>query len=354
MKTDALCAWKKIENDISHQLIEECMLAANEVVARELKQRKIPSVYRIHEDPDPEKLLAFRDIAAAYGFRAGNLTQRSEVQKLLAAIKGAPEEQALKIGFLKSLKRAAYDINPIGHYGLSKVNYTHFTSPIRRYADLVVHRSLADLVSPPKMGAGESQIERAPSPPPWPSSGNWPPTSPKPNALSADAERDSGAAQKNGILPARQLGATAARSLSPPWSWMSGPTASSVELPSVSMSGLVHVSDLPDDFYVFDPRAVDLFRTPFWAGLQARGRACRPGVSRASSIRTSARLISFSPRMNPPPPRTAVGAPRQKVVAALPPLPGPATPWAAREQAVRNTEAKPPRRRFSGTRPARP
>ncbi|HET6408361.1 MAG TPA: ribonuclease R, partial [Chthoniobacteraceae bacterium] len=138
---------EKIENDISHQLIEECMLAANEAVARELKHRQVPSVYRIHEDPFPEKLADFRETAAMYGFKAGDLTHRPEVQRLLAAIKGSPEEYALKLGFLKSLKRATYDTTPIGHYGLAKVNYTHFTSPIRRYADLVVHRSLADLVS---------------------------------------------------------------------------------------------------------------------------------------------------------------------------------------------------------------
>jgi ribonuclease R len=134
---------EKIENDISHQLIEECMLAANEVVAREIKERNVPAIYRIHEDPEPERLADYRELVGTYGIRAGDLTQRREVQKILSAIKGTPEEYALKIGFLKSLKRAVYDTNPAGHYGLAKVNYTHFTSPIRRYADLLVHRVLA-------------------------------------------------------------------------------------------------------------------------------------------------------------------------------------------------------------------
>ena len=119
------------------------MLAANEVVALEIKNRLTPAIYRIHEDPDADRLNDFREFAASYGFKAGDLTQRREVQKLLASIKGKPEEYAVKLQFLKSLKRAAYDTKPVGHYGLAKVNYTHFTSPIRRYADLVVHRVLA-------------------------------------------------------------------------------------------------------------------------------------------------------------------------------------------------------------------
>jgi ribonuclease R len=134
---------EKIENDISHQLVEECMLAANEVVAREIKHRQVPSVYRIHEDPDPDRLADFQQFAASYGFRTGDLTKRGEVQRLFSQLRGKPEEYAIKLAFLKSLKRAAYDTSPRVHYGLAKVNYTHFTSPIRRYADLLVHRSLA-------------------------------------------------------------------------------------------------------------------------------------------------------------------------------------------------------------------
>src|SRR5690606_13198634 len=118
------------EYDISHQLIEEFMLVANEAVARETKNRLFPSVYRIHEDPDPDKLNEFRELTLSYGFKPGDLTQRNEVQKLLSAIKGHAAEYALKLGFLKSLRRATYDPDPVGHYGLAKENYTHFTSPI--------------------------------------------------------------------------------------------------------------------------------------------------------------------------------------------------------------------------------
>ncbi len=134
---------ERIENDESHQLVEEFMLAANEAVARELKNRSIPTIYRVHENPEPDKLAEYRELVLSYNYKAGDLTNRKELQRLLASLTGKPEEQALKIGLLKSLKRARYAAQPLGHFGLAKTNYTHFTSPIRRYADLVVHRALA-------------------------------------------------------------------------------------------------------------------------------------------------------------------------------------------------------------------
>src|SRR5204862_5937204 len=91
----------------------------------------------------PEKLGEYREFALSFNYNVGDLTHRAELQRLLAELRGKPEEQALKVGLLKSLKRARYDPQPLGHYGLAKTNYLHFTSPIRRYADLVVHRALA-------------------------------------------------------------------------------------------------------------------------------------------------------------------------------------------------------------------
>ncbi len=133
---------ERTENDISHQLIEEFMLLANEVVALELKRRGRPGLYRIHETPDPGRLEEFRAQAKSMGYSCGDLTQRGEIQKLLNKVRGQPGESVVKIGLLKSLKRAMYSPKPLGHYGLAKINYTHFTSPIRRYSDLVVHRVL--------------------------------------------------------------------------------------------------------------------------------------------------------------------------------------------------------------------
>lgn len=233
---------EKVENDISHQLIEEFMLSANEAVAYEIKQKKLPGVYRIHENPEPEKLAEYREFIASYGLKAGDLTQRREVQKVLASIKGRPEEYALKLGFLKSLKRATYDTNPIGHYGLAKVNYTHFTSPIRRYADLVVHRVLSHAgnhhsVKGVRLAAADltavcehiSLTERT----------------------AADAEKESVKFKKieffqnqlkqkrpeafaSVIVDVRSYGLL-------------------VELPDMLLSGMVHVSALAGDFYTFDP-----------------------------------------------------------------------------------------------------
>ena len=135
----------------SHQLVEECMLAANEAVAKILRERMKPAVYRIHEDPDPSRLLDYTETAKAHGYRPGDLTNRAHIQKLLDESKGSPEEHVIKLGLLKSLKRAAYSAEPIGHYGLAKGDYCHFTSPIRRYADLIVHRALQPLLeNPPK------------------------------------------------------------------------------------------------------------------------------------------------------------------------------------------------------------
>ncbi len=139
-------AIEKIEYDISHQLIEEFMLAANEAAARHISGRQIPCIYRIHEDPDEDKLVDFRVYAQGFGYQVGDLTHRRELQKLLAHVHGTPEEYAVQLALLRSLKQARYSPQPSGHYGLSKKFYLHFTSPIRRYADLVVHRTLRRMI----------------------------------------------------------------------------------------------------------------------------------------------------------------------------------------------------------------
>ncbi len=151
---------KVTANDESHQLIEEFMLAANEAVAETIKNSNTPGIYRSHEDPDEEKLADFAFKAALSGIQAGNLTHRPELQRVLEAIKGRPDEHALKIALLKSLKRAIYSPDPLGHFGLAKENYTHFTSPIRRYADLVVHRVLGNML----YRAGSAAEERSRTP----------------------------------------------------------------------------------------------------------------------------------------------------------------------------------------------
>ncbi|MFA5262980.1 MAG: RNB domain-containing ribonuclease [Opitutaceae bacterium] len=132
----------KMEQDESHQLIEEFMLAANESVARLTRVTRLPSLYRVHDDPDERKLAEFREFAGTLGVNCGDLSRREEIGKLLATAVHHPQGYILKSQLLRSLRKACYRATPDGHYGLNKKDYTHFTSPIRRYADLVVHRVL--------------------------------------------------------------------------------------------------------------------------------------------------------------------------------------------------------------------
>ena len=131
---------ERVENDESHQLIEEFMLAANDAVARELRRNNFPAIYRVHEKPDEQKLYELSETMMSYGLNTGDLNSKKEVVKLLAAIKSHAYGYTLRIQFLRSLRQACYMAEPLGHYGLHKTNYTHFTSPIRRYSDLIVHR----------------------------------------------------------------------------------------------------------------------------------------------------------------------------------------------------------------------
>lgn len=134
------------ENDKSHHLVEEFMLLANETVAKELKRRKLPGIFRVHPDPDPENLDELREFLKLFGISCGELSGRKELNKMLEAVNKHPISQVLKIKFLRSLKQACYRSSPDGHFGLAKKDYLHFTSPIRRYADLVVHRVIEDIV----------------------------------------------------------------------------------------------------------------------------------------------------------------------------------------------------------------
>jgi ribonuclease R len=224
---------EKVENDISHQLIEEFMLLANEAVAGRLMGRNVPAIYRVHEEPDERRLQEYREEVLSHHVPCANLTKRPEVQKLLQKLGTIPIGAALKIGFLRSLMRARYAVEPLGHYGLAKAKYTHFTSPIRRYADLVVHRALFLKGHGPTHSLKEtaehiSDTERN----------------------SADAERDSKDVKLYAFLKA-QL-----KSPKPtPYPALVTDVRNFgffVDVPGLAMSGLVHLSLLEDDFYLFD------------------------------------------------------------------------------------------------------
>jgi ribonuclease R len=161
--------------NIAHRIIEEFMLAANEAVASHLEKAVIPSIYRIHEQPDPKRILDFEEVATKFGYslttgalpvkKFRNMERKRDgrkvfkeivlvdesvsissrnYQRLVAKLEGKPEERILTYLMLRSLKQARYSNENVGHYALAADSYTHFTSPIRRYPDLIVHRILAE------------------------------------------------------------------------------------------------------------------------------------------------------------------------------------------------------------------
>jgi ribonuclease R len=229
----------RMENDVSHQLIEEYMLLANEAVAARLMKLNLPAVYRIHEAPKDEKLNEYRETVLSHHVPCGNLTKREEIQKLLRKLSTLPIGPALKIGFLRSLMRARYAVEPLGHYGLAKEKYTHFTSPIRRYADLIVHRVLFDKVPAPaaqiaKMADHISITERN----------------------SADAERDSRDVKLYAYLES-QLNSDAPELYDALVTEVRN-FGFFIDVTRLGMSGMVHLSSIPDDFFVFDPERANL------------------------------------------------------------------------------------------------
>ncbi|MEW5770295.1 MAG: ribonuclease R [Pseudomonadota bacterium] len=128
----------------AHKVIEECMLAANVCASDFLQKKKHAALYRVHEGPTPDKLKALHEFLGEFGFflTGGEDPHAKDYAELLAKIKGRPDEQLLQTVLLRSLRQAQYSPENVGHFGLAYETYTHFTSPIRRYPDLLVHRAI--------------------------------------------------------------------------------------------------------------------------------------------------------------------------------------------------------------------
>ena len=137
----------RAERNFAHVIIEEFMVAANEAVAEYIERLGVPGIYRIHEEPDPMKLEDVLKVVRQFGRTGGKMILPKDFSGLLKSIKDTPQEEIVNYIVLRSLKQARYSATNVGHFGLASQSYTHFTSPIRRYPDLVVHRILREVLT---------------------------------------------------------------------------------------------------------------------------------------------------------------------------------------------------------------
>lgn len=226
----------------SHRIVEEFMILANEVVARYLEGRDIPSIYRVHEDPDPMKVEDFSEIVGGLGLRFNpRKAQPGDFQKFIGSLAGRPDERMLSYLMLRSFKQAAYSVENVGHFGLASDSYTHFTSPIRRYPDLAVHRILkAVMARSGQMPTSPAQLEVIAT------------ESSERERLADQAEREL-IEWKKMILMERHLGETFEAIIISVWK-----DGFNVELVDHFIEGFVHVSEISDDYYQFEPRTRSL------------------------------------------------------------------------------------------------
>ena len=145
---------------VAESIIEECMLLANETVAEHTLKKKIPSLYRVHEIPSPEKVLTLNNLLAHFSLHISKASEPRDFQKVLAKVKNLPAEKVITNYALRTMQQARYSPENLGHFGLAAKFYTHFTSPIRRYPDLIVHRMLrANLETPQKISGLAKSLE---------------------------------------------------------------------------------------------------------------------------------------------------------------------------------------------------
>jgi ribonuclease R len=227
----------------SMRLVEEFMLAANEAVAARLSKAKMPALFRIHEQPDPERVEEFAELVASFGYRVpANLEaiRPQDFQLILRQVQGKPEEKLISYLLLRTMKLARYHEENLGHFGLATEMYAHFTSPIRRYPDLVVHRALRAL----RQGRGEQFRAQLPAD-----------LSEMGEHLS-DMERRATEAERE-LVEWKKVRFMADKLGEVYQGYVTGVQAFGlfVELEEIYVQGLVHVSSMTDDYYRFDERA---------------------------------------------------------------------------------------------------
>jgi len=221
----------------SHRIVEEFMILANEVVAHYLEQRDIPSIYRIHEEPDPSTVEDFAEIVSGFGLRfKTSRNSPAEFQRFIESISGRPEERMLSYLMLRSFKQAMYSADNVGHFGLASDAYTHFTSPIRRYPDLVVHRILKAVTSRRLQNLpNTAQLDAIAK------------ESSERERLADQAEREL-LEWKKMILIERHLGDTFDAIIIAVWK-----DGFTVELIDQFVEGFVSVNEMPEDYYQLEP-----------------------------------------------------------------------------------------------------
>ncbi|MEC2071193.1 ribonuclease R [Alkalihalophilus marmarensis] len=228
---------------VAERLIEEFMLAANETIAEHFHWLKLPFVYRIHEDPDAEKLTKFLEFITNFGYVVrgnANTVHPRALQKLLEEVRGEPEETVISTVMLRSMQQAKYDPNSLGHFGLSTEFYTHFTSPIRRYPDLLVHRLIRTYLIKGNVDAETQEHWREKLP-------DLTRHASEMERRAVEAERDTDSVKKAQYMEDK-IGETFP-------GMISGVTNFGlfVELEN-TIEGLVHVSYLTDDYYHYDEK----------------------------------------------------------------------------------------------------
>ncbi|MEY8661811.1 ribonuclease R [Ligilactobacillus faecis] len=237
------------ERGTSERMVESFMLAANETVAAHYKELHVPFIYRIHETPKEEKIKTFFEMLSALGVEVTGKVSAIEpkmLQNILKKVAGKPEEPMVSVMLLRSMQQAKYSPEPLGHFGLAAKDYTHFTSPIRRYPDLMAHRMIHYYA---EHGLGESSQERFRAQLPEVSQ-----HSSTAERRAIDAERDTDAMKKAEYM-ADHVGEEFEAVVSSVTKF-----GMFVELPN-TVEGLIHISQLDDDYYVFVEKHMALVGT---------------------------------------------------------------------------------------------